>query len=114
MGDGLFQNLMDKQKQPSFDTVSETINWLKQQGYTHDFNLDEDCLLYNNGKTAMSPEDFRIDQFYRFEGDTDPGDEAIVYAISSETFGIRGVLSSAFGVYADSLSRRMIEKLAVR
>lgn len=98
---------------PSFDTITEALNWLKDQGYTHDFNLDNDCILFDNGKQSMSPDDFNIDYFFRFEGDTDPGDENIVYGINSDTYQFKGVLMSAFGMYADPISDEMIKKLSL-
>lgn len=100
-------------QQPSFDTVTEALNWLKTVGLTEDFNLDDNCIKFNNGRQSTSPDDFNIEFFFRFEGDTDPGDEDIVYGINSDTYGIKGVLVSAFGVYADAISNQMLRKLSV-
>lgn len=99
--------------QPSFDTVTEALIWLNKEGFNYNFNLDENCIRFNNNNESMSPEEFTIEYVFRFEGETDPGDEDIVYGISSEKHGIRGVLTSAFGTYADSLSSEMIKKLSV-
>ena len=99
--------------QPSFDTVTEALQWLNQEGFTENFNLDENCIRYNNNKLSMSPEEFKIDYVFRFEGDTDPGDEDIVYGISSDSLDIKGVLTSAFGIYADAISSEMIKKLSI-
>lgn len=92
-----------------YETISEAISKLKQRGYQLDFNLDENCLICNEEK--FQPEDFEIAEVYRFEGDTDPADEAVVYAIESKS-GQKGVLVNAFGIYADSMSDRMIKKLS--
>jgi hypothetical protein len=97
---------------PSFDTVTEALQWLATKGYTHDFNLDNDCLRFNSGTQAMSPQDFTIEYVFRFEGETDPGDENIVYGINSDTFKLKGVMVSAFGVYADEISDEMLKKLS--
>lgn len=61
----------------------------------------------------MSPEEFKIEYVFRFEGDTDPGDEDIVYGISSDAYETKGVLTSAFGIYADAISTEMIKKLSI-
>ncbi|RUT69601.1 phosphoribosylpyrophosphate synthetase [Flavobacterium cupreum] len=103
---------MTSLQQPSFDTVTEALQWLNQQGYTENFNLDTNCIRYNNNTQTMSPEDFKIEYLFRFEGDTDPGDEDIVYGILSEIYHIKGVLTSAFGIYADTVSAEMIRKLS--
>lgn len=103
---------MDEMNQhPIFATVTEAMDWLEQQGYTYDFNLDNDCLSYEGGQKRLQPEDFSIDKVFRFEGMTDPGDENILYAISSND-GVKGILMNAFGVYSDSISDKMVKKLA--
>lgn len=95
----------------SFGTLSETINGLKKVGYTHDLNVKEDCLVCHQTSTSLSPDDFSIDKVYRFEGASDPEDEAVVYAISSSKFGIRGTLVNGYGVSFDEVTSRLIEKL---
>jgi hypothetical protein len=97
----------------SFDTVTETLNWLSSEGFTQDFNLAYNCIEYNNGTGSMQPEDFHIEWVFRFEGDTDPGDEEIVYGITSSKYNVKGVLLSAYGMYADPISDQMIKKLSV-
>lgn len=98
--------------QPAFDTVTEALQWLNQQGFTENFNLDQNCIRYNNNSRSMSPDEFKIEYVFRFEGDTDPGDEDIVYGIISDSYNIKGVLTSAFGIYADTVSAEMIRKLS--
>lgn len=97
----------------SYETVSEAINDLVKRGYTHDFNVhtDKECLVCNTSLTQLSPDDFEIDETYRFEGDTDPGDEMILFAITSTKHKIKGTLLNAYGMYSDSASTKIIEKL---
>jgi hypothetical protein len=92
-------------------SLSRVMEILRERGYTEDFNLRHDYIDCRDGKCVMYPEDFNIDKVYRFEGDSDPADEAILYAISSEKFGLKGVLVNGYGVSADGLTNRMIRKL---
>jgi hypothetical protein len=101
-------------KQPyNYDTVSEALNDLAKRGFTHDFNIHEeaDCLVCNNTKTQLSPNEFEIMETYRFEGDTDPADEMIVFAIASMKHNIKGTLINAYGIYADTSTSKIVEKL---
>lgn len=95
----------------SYVTVSEALNDLFKRGYTLDFALlqDEDCIYCHNH--SLNAEDFEIDEVYRFEGDTDPGDEMIVFAISSDKHKVKGTLVNAYGMYADADNSKIIEKL---
>ncbi len=92
-----------------YETISGAINGLKERGYKLDFNLKENRIICEDEK--FQPEDFEITEFYRFEGETDPSDEAVVYAIESNN-GKKGVLVNAFGIYADPLSDDIIKKLS--
>ena len=95
-------------------TLSETLNELRTQGYTEDFNLQQNCLECRDGQFKVFADDFKVDKYYRFEGESNPSDAAILYAISSERFGLKGVLVNAYGIYSESLTDAMLEKLDVR
>lgn len=95
----------------SYVTLSETMNDLRGQGYTEDFNLRQNCLECGKIMLSLSADDFKVDQFFRFEGETDPSDESILYAISSERFGIKGLLVNGYGIYSESLTDDMVARL---
>lgn len=96
----------------SYSTVSETLNDLKKRGYSEDFNIAPTCLECASLNLQLHPEDFRVDEYHRFEGMSNPDDNAIVFAISSKD-GLKGTLVDAYGVYAENLTDAMIRKLAV-
>ena len=101
-------------KRKNYDTVTEAMAELKSLGYTLDFSImtdDEECLFCHSTSTALSPDDFEIDSFYRFEGNSDPGDGMIVYAISSKKNKVKGVVVNAYGMYADIGTSKIIKKL---
>lgn len=98
----------------TYDTVVEAINGLKDRGYTVDFNLAYDQIICSDKVHCLEPNDFEITETYRFEGDTNPSDEDVVYAIESKEKKIKGILTSAFGIYADAVSTELMKKLSGR
>ncbi|MFN8305149.1 MAG: phosphoribosylpyrophosphate synthetase [Ferruginibacter sp.] len=97
----------------AYDTVVEALNGLKERGYTTNFNIAFDKLICSEKKHVLNPDEFEITEVYRFEGDTNPGDEDVVYAVESKKGDIKGVFSGAFGLYADSVSTDMLRKLTM-
>ena|SRR4026207_761176 len=93
-----------------YDTVTEAVKGLKERGFSIDFNLDENCIVCREGK--FGPDNFEIVEVYRFEGDSDPADEAVVYGIESTT-GLKGVLVNGYGISADPLTTDMLKKLNI-
>lgn len=96
----------------TYDTLSEATNDLKKRGYTLDFNLEPDCIKCAGLDLQLHPENFTIEEFYRFEGASNPDDNSIVYAIASND-GIRGVLVDAYGMYSENVNDAMARKLRV-
>ncbi|WP_373056379.1 phosphoribosylpyrophosphate synthetase [Zunongwangia sp. H14] len=94
----------------NYDTLSEALNDLQSRGYTYDFNLKPRCLECPSLKLEIHPEDFIVDETYRFEGMSSTDDNSILYGISSKN-GIKGTLVDAYGVYAEHISDEMRKKL---
>ena len=94
--------------QTHYETVSKAIEELRKQGYTTDFNLEENAIVCSIGKFGAN--DFEVVDVYRYEGDSDPGDEAAVYAIQSSN-GLKGVLVTGYGASSESTSPEMLRKL---
>ena len=100
----------------SYDTVSEAINELAKRGYTTDFKVlsDEECIICSVIATQLNPEEFVIDEVHRFEGATDPGDEMIIYAISSLNHDLKGILLNGYGMYADVATAKIVKRLKIK
>lgn len=94
-----------------YGTLSQTINGLKEEGYTLDFNIHQDGLLCQASNTQLSPNDFEIDGVFRFEGESNPDDEAVLYAISSKKDGTKGTLVNGYGISAEEMPAALVEKL---
>ncbi|MDD3004589.1 phosphoribosylpyrophosphate synthetase [Flavobacterium sp.] len=95
----------------NFGTLSETINALVKLGYNQDFNIKDECIVCHKTNLELSPDDFQIDHVYRFEGDSDPEYQSILYAISSTKFGVKGTLVNGYGISSDEAATKLIAKL---
>lgn len=91
-----------------YTTVTEAIIELKQKGYFLDFNLEENCTVCNSEK--FNADEFEIKEVYRYEGDSDPADVAIVYGIQSIN-GKKGILVNGYGISSDGKANAIMEKL---
>jgi hypothetical protein len=96
----------------SYDTLSEAVDDLQARGYVDELTLSNEHIVCERRHIELHPDDFRIDEFHRFEGESNPSDESIVYAISSDRHDVKGVLVNAFGPGASSLTQAMVAKLA--
>ena len=94
----------------TYDTLTEALEGLRQEGYTQDFNLKPDYLHCQPDNIELRPADFDIVDVYRFEGMTNPADESVLYAIEAKN-GHKGVLVDAYGPYSEAISSEMAEKL---
>lgn len=87
------------------DTLSQVINQLRQQGYTEDMNRHDDNTLW------LNPDAYQVDAIYRFEGPTNPDDESILYALSSDHYRVKGILINGYGLSADPVTAALEQRL---
>ncbi|MDF0715661.1 phosphoribosylpyrophosphate synthetase [Muricauda sp. 334s03] len=80
----------------SFDTLSQAVNTLTQEGYEEDFEAEETCIKALYSKKEYQPSDLKIISSYRFEGMTNPSDESIVFTIEAND-GTKGTLIISYG-----------------
>lgn len=83
------------------ETVSEAVALLERDGYTAEFVLTDGVARCGVCHHEHSVGELIIERVYRFEGDSDPADEAIVIGVRCAECGSRGVVVSAFGPDAD-------------
>ena len=98
----------------SYVTLSGTMNELRKEGYVEDFNLQQNCLECRNGQFKVFADEFKIDKYFRFEGESNPSDSSILYAISSDKHNLKGVLVNAYGIYSEPVTDELLKKLEIR
>lgn len=95
----------------SYGTLSQTISGLKEEGYTFDFNIRGEYIVCHEINTVLSPDDFKIDRVFRFEGESNPDDEAVLYAISSPKYNMKGLVVNGYGPSSEDVSAALVKKL---
>lgn len=96
-----------------YDTITAALSDLDSRGYNLDFNLTANGLECKSINLMLMPEQFEIEEFYRFEGMTDPADSSVVYAIAASAGNLKGVLVDGYGVYAENVSPELLDKLKI-
>lgn len=97
-----------------YGTLSQAINKLKlEEGYEHDFNLLDEEIELKAEKETFGVEEFDVDKVLRFEGMSNPDDNAILYAITTSK-GYKGVLVDGYGISSGQVSKEMIKKLDLK
>lgn len=95
-----------------YTNLVEAINDLANRGYTFNFNIKRDCIECVENKLQLHPDEFEIDEVYRFQEMSDVDNESILYAISSTQNNLKGLLVNAFSIYADTASAELVAKLS--
>lgn len=94
-------------------SVLEIIESLRAEGYIYDFSIKNDELCCSSEGFIYEPEDLNIEKTERYEGDSNPSDSAIIYAITAKD-GTKGVLIDSYGAYADPKLAKIIGDIPVR
>jgi len=95
----------------NYETLVDATNDLYKRGYTANLSLEGDTIDDKEHDIHMGADDFEIDEFYRFEGASNPSDTSIIYAINSPKYKTKGVLVNAYGMYADDSESALHAKL---
>jgi hypothetical protein len=50
-----------------------------------------------------------VDQVYRFDVMTDPGDQSVLYALHSKKTGAKGLIVNGYGIYSEPQANRKLQ-----
>jgi len=96
---------------PYMKSLSTCLNKVISDGFTEDFKVTEQGKLQALQQNKMyDPAQVQIVNFFRFEGPSNPDDEAVLYVIKTED-GLKGTLIDAYNVYADTSVGEFIKEV---
>lgn len=81
-------------------TLSQVMERLRERGIHREFRMNESCeMKYEDSDKNYQPHELTILKTYRFEGDSNPDDSAVLYVLEDNS-GNKGIIIDSYG--ADS------------
>ncbi len=90
---------LEKRKPGQMTTLTEVLERLRVKKLDKEFLMTEQGFTPGNGK-YYNPENLKIIQSYRFEGESDPGDNCVLYVLEAHD-GSMGYTIDSYGVYTN-------------
>lgn len=94
----------------NMSTLSGCMASLLKKGYKENLQVKKAGLVIAGQDKTYKPSDVQIDNFYRFEGSSNPSDNAVLYAVRADD-GMMGTLVDAYGSDADELVGDFVQEV---
>jgi hypothetical protein len=95
---------------PHMKSLALCLNKMVLDGYDDDFKISDKGLRSLKTEKLYQPEEVEICNFFRFEGQSDPNDNTIMYVIETKD-GLKGTIVDAYGPYADRTLSEFMSKV---
>ena len=91
-------------------TLSEVMKKLSDKGITDEIKVNDYNEIVNNAGDKVEAEHLTIIKTYRFEGDSNPSDNAALY-LTKNTDGKMAYIIDTYGAYSDHVGPKFDEFL---
>ena len=91
-------------------TMTAILEVLTGTGYTTQFKATTKGIQSLSTNKLYKSDEVSINHFYRFEGESNPDDSSIIYAIEANS-GEKGTLIDSYGIYSDPLIANFIQEV---
>lgn len=98
---------------PYMKSMVSCLHRIVNEGYTEDFKVTDNGMESLQRNFNYTPDDIRVINFFRFEGESDPDDNAILYVIEAAD-GTKGTLVDSYGVYNDPKVTRFMLEVSIK
>jgi|SRR6476620_631333 len=95
---------------PYMKSLVTCLNRMITDGYTEDFKVTDNGLEALQAGKRYKADEVSVINFFRFEGASDPEDNAILYVLQTKD-GLKGTLIDAYGLYNDQQISRFISQV---
>lgn len=93
-------------------TLVSVLGHLTSLGFEAHFKVTEQGLFSLKTQKIFQQAEVEVVHFYRFEGESDPDDNAILYAIVTND-GEKGTLVDAYGIYSDTKVANFMQSVRI-
>lgn len=100
----------DKDLIPHMKSLASCLNKMVLEGYDDDFKISDKGLRSLKTEKIYQPNEIHVPNFFRFEGQSDPNDNTIMYVIETDD-GLKGTIVDAYGAYADRKLSEFMQKV---
>jgi len=94
------------------ETLREALSRLEKRGFCHAFRATSKGELEVRGEPAFAPETLVVEETVRFEGESDPEDQAVLLALRSRDGRIRGTFVASYGPQMEPACAAVMHRLA--
>lgn len=84
---------------------------LERAGFREGFRARREGFLELGSGRVHAPESLVVAEIVRFEGESDPDDEAVLLALRSRDDAVRGTFVASYGPGSDPISAALIQRL---
>lgn len=100
-------------KNNQYSTLVEALKNLGNRGYTHNYRVNRYGQLEENKTVQYLPSEVELHEFHRFEGETNPSDMSIVYAVKTNS-GEKGTVVDSYGVDGSEVTSKFMNDIEQR
>ena len=92
-------------------TLTSALSELEKRGFVDQFRAEEKGLRATKADRTFEPEELVIEETARFEGDSNPAEQTLLFALASRDGAVRGTYTVAFGPEMDPRDTKMVRAL---
>lgn len=82
-------------------TISQVLERLQRKGYVENFKACKNGMRVIPTNIFIDPANLIVDEIFRFEGETDLNEEAIIFALRCPKHNLKGTYLVAYGPMMD-------------
>ena len=94
------------------ETLRGALERLRNAGFRDSLRATPDGFVAEGTDPVYAPEELVVDEIVRFEGVSDPEDEAVLFALRSRSGAVRGTFVTSFGVKTDPVAAELVRRLS--